>query len=79
MKKQHRFDELSDKVCSTPGCDRRLKKRIVELKPTADKCYRCFVREQQKRGKFMKSKKRTQPAERFTSKDRRELQKQYRR
>lgn len=30
MKKEFKFDELSNMVCMEPGCDKRLKKRLVE-------------------------------------------------
>ena len=32
MKKTHRFDEVSDRVCLQLGCIKRLKKRLVESK-----------------------------------------------
>jgi hypothetical protein len=43
MKKAYRHDELSDKVCCVPGCETKLKKRLVEAKPhTHRKCYRHY-------------------------------------
>jgi len=41
MKKTYKFDELSDRVCITPKCNKHLKKRIVEQKPTAKRCFSC--------------------------------------
>ena len=42
MKKSHAYDVLSDKKCAMPGCDNKLKLRIVEERPTATLCYRCY-------------------------------------
>lgn len=40
-KKGYKHTDLSDKKCSTPGCNRKLKTRIVLTYPKADKCYAC--------------------------------------
>ena len=50
MKKGHKYNTLSTKKCSTPGCDRRIKQNILDRKPSADKCYRCFCAAELKRG-----------------------------
>lgn len=42
MRKSHPFDVLSDRVCVVPGCDKHLKLRLVEEKPTVIKCFGCF-------------------------------------
>jgi len=39
MKKPYKFTELSDKTCAT--CPKKLKKNVVERKPTAEHCYKC--------------------------------------
>jgi hypothetical protein len=41
-KKMYRFNELSDLLCSHPGCIKRIKKNLVERKPTQQsfKCYK---------------------------------------
>ena len=58
MKKSHRFDELSDKVCSDRGCEKRLKKRLVESKE-ARNITRCYDHEKEaKREKQRTSRKR---------------------
>lgn len=41
MKKDYKFDELSEEVC--PLCHKPLKKRIVEQKETRPTCYRCHL------------------------------------
>ena len=38
MKKSHKFDELSDRVCMEPGCDKHIKQRLVDTKD-ARRCY----------------------------------------
>jgi hypothetical protein len=40
MKKTHSFDKLSDVECREPGCDKKLKLRLVENKPTVSHCYK---------------------------------------
>ena len=50
MKKSHRFDELSDKVCNVDGCDHKIKERLVDGAPwtglkaahNIKKCFRCY-------------------------------------
>ncbi len=54
MKKSRPFNELSDQFCMAPSCCRRLKLRIVEEKPTARFCYRCYSTQQSHRGKLIK-------------------------
>ncbi len=41
MKKTYKNTDLSDKVCATEGCKRRLKKRVVETIKDAKFCYQC--------------------------------------
>lgn len=41
-KKSYAFNVLSDKECSMPNCNKKLKKRIAEERPTADRCYKCY-------------------------------------
>jgi hypothetical protein len=41
MKKGYKHTDLSDKVCATEGCKRRLKKRVVETIKDAKYCYQC--------------------------------------
>ena len=40
MKKKYKFNVLSDKTCVV--CGNRLKKNLVEKKPTANKCFKHF-------------------------------------
>lgn len=40
-KTRHPFHVLSDRVCVTAGCDRRIKLRMVE-QCDAETCYRCW-------------------------------------
>lgn len=40
-KKQFKHTDLSDRKCSTKGCNTMLKTRIVQTYPKADKCYAC--------------------------------------
>ena len=53
MKKTHPFDKLSDRVCSTPGCRKHLKQRLVDIKPTVTRCYNCEREYQAGREHFM--------------------------
>jgi hypothetical protein len=39
MGKSHRFDELSDRECSAPGCSKKIKQRMVDTKD-AHLCYK---------------------------------------
>ena len=43
MKKSHRFDELSKKVCKTPGCTKKIKQRLFEKDADFDYCYSCWT------------------------------------
>jgi hypothetical protein len=36
------YDQLSERVCETTGCETRIKARLVRIKPTARLCYRCW-------------------------------------
>jgi hypothetical protein len=49
MKKAYRHDELSDRICSNPKCDKQIKKRMVELKD-ARFCYDCHSTREANRG-----------------------------
>lgn len=49
-KKKLHFSVLSTTECSTKGCKNRLKQRIVDSKPTAHLCYRCYLESQARRG-----------------------------
>ena len=41
MKKPYRYDELSDQVCRHPGCEKKLKRNVVERKSQyATHCYK---------------------------------------
>lgn len=44
MTKPFRYTELSDRVCKTLGCERRIKKNVLVKKPDADRCYKCYRR-----------------------------------
>lgn len=39
MKKSHKFDELSDRKCETPGCRKRIKERLKDKNKI---CYGCY-------------------------------------
>lgn len=41
--KPYPFHVLSDKVCIVPGCNQRIKKRLVEVKPTVRYCYKHYT------------------------------------
>lgn len=43
MKKTHHFTALSDKVCIEPGCNKRLKKNVVERHPAANRCFKHYM------------------------------------
>jgi len=63
MKKSHTYTELSDVQCSTPGCRRRLKQRLVNQKPTVDKCYKCNRTREAGRGHFINTNARRKRVE----------------
>ena len=44
---------MSGKVCRTPGCDRKIKQNILDRKPSATLCYRCFQDKERGRGHGM--------------------------
>jgi hypothetical protein len=39
MKKTHTFDTMSDRTCREPGCEKKIKLRLVEIKD-AGFCYK---------------------------------------
>ena len=56
MKKSHRFDELSDRVCL--GCgEKNIKQRMVDTKD-AHRCYKCHCIKEAGRAHFVNSKPR---------------------
>lgn len=57
MKKTAEFNVLSSKVCAAKGCTRRIKQSIVDKKPSADLCYRCFMEKERGRGHHIKPKR----------------------
>jgi len=40
MKKPYKFNQMSERKCVV--CGKRLKKNLLEKKPDADMCYKCF-------------------------------------
>lgn len=54
MKKSHRHDELSDRICSAPGCEKRIKARMVETKD-AHLCYRHYCIKEAGRAHYINS------------------------
>lgn len=44
------FSQLSSKKCAAPGCDRYIKQEVLNRKPSATLCYRCFVKAEARRG-----------------------------
>jgi hypothetical protein len=57
MKKSHRHDELSDRVCGAPGCHKLIKQRMVDTKD-ARLCYQHFCLKEFKRGHTVNTKAR---------------------
>lgn len=53
MKKSYPYNTLSDRVCAAPKCSARLKKRLVEEKPTVTKCFKCHVAAEERRGHYV--------------------------
>ncbi len=49
------FNNLSSKVCKTPGCTRRIKQNVIDRKPSAKFCYRCFQENEHGRGHYITS------------------------
>ncbi|MBT7631298.1 MAG: hypothetical protein HN597_16585 [Desulfobacula sp.] len=49
MKKSHSFNELSDKVCQSPGCEKKIKQRLVLKKADFDYCYKHWSEKEFKR------------------------------
>jgi len=56
MKKEHKFDELSSKICDEPSCGKKLKIRLVEgrLPRNITKCYKHYIEAEARRGHPMK-------------------------
>lgn len=54
MKKSHSFNVFSSKICATPRCHTRLKKRIAEEHPKFDYCFSCHKANERSRGHQMK-------------------------
>lgn len=50
MKKPFTHEDLSGKVCTTKGCNKRIKANLLARKPGATKCYDCYRQEQETRG-----------------------------
>jgi hypothetical protein len=44
MKKEFRYNEVSDKVCTDKNCTKRIKKNVLKNNPEADKCYPHWVK-----------------------------------
>lgn len=44
------YKVLSNKTCATPGCERKIKQNILDRKPSAKLCYRCFQEKERGRG-----------------------------
>jgi hypothetical protein len=42
VKKKIKFDELSNRVCLEPGCDKRIKLRLVESEKHKRKFNHCY-------------------------------------
>lgn len=49
MKKSHRHDEMSDRVCAIVGCEKHIKARLVETKG-AFLCYEHHCKNEANRG-----------------------------
>jgi len=50
LKREHPYDDLSERVCVTEGCRALIKTRMVLLRD-ADTCYRCWRAEARARGR----------------------------
>jgi hypothetical protein len=60
MKKTHKHDELSDRVCmgfKNNGCRKLIKQRMVEQKD-ARRCYKCFCLKEADRAHFINTQPR---------------------
>lgn len=60
MKKSHRHDELSDRICigfKKHVCDKRIKQRMVDTKD-AVRCYGCFCKKEADRAHYVNSQPR---------------------
>jgi hypothetical protein len=60
MKKSHRHNELSDRVCigfKNNGCHKLIKQRMVDQKD-ARRCYKCYCLTEQDRGHTVNTKPR---------------------
>ena len=57
MKKSHRQDELSDRVCANPACNKRIKLRMVE-QCDARFCYDCYCKREANRGHMVNTQPR---------------------
>ena len=57
MKKSHRHDQLSDRVCLAPGCPKLIKQRMVDTKD-ARLCYKHFCKKEAGRAHFINNQPR---------------------
>ncbi len=57
MKKSHRHDDFSDRVCAAPGCRKHIKQRMVETKD-AFLCYLHYCIKENKRNHTINTKAR---------------------
>jgi hypothetical protein len=52
MKKSHRHNELSGRICAVVGCIKHIKQRLVETKD-AILCYGCFCKNEANRAHYV--------------------------
>jgi hypothetical protein len=52
MKKSHKFDDLSDRVCAQPGCSKKIKTRFADSEKI-EYCYLHFCMKEAKRAHYV--------------------------
>lgn len=57
MKKAH--TELADKRCNYPGCNKRIKQRLVDIKENINLCYKHHCIKEAKRGHTINTRPRS--------------------
>jgi hypothetical protein len=56
MKKPYDFKVLSNRTCKIEGCNKKIKKNIIDRNPDADLCYRHFMEFERMHPRFIKKR-----------------------
>jgi hypothetical protein len=51
MKKNYRYNEVSDKLCIEPECTKKLKLNLLDKNPDAKRCYKHHIKQSGNEGR----------------------------